>query len=137
MEVLRLGVESDTQLLAYTTDTAMQDPSNVCNLHHSSQKQWIHWARPGIEPTFSWILGRFISVAPQWELLKISSYDPFFLVILEAWGNKINLLVVKNWKAAVFKVFLRHLLLLESCAAHKAYTLETYCFLCSMSGNVF
>ena len=36
MEVPRLGVESELQLLAYTTDTATQYPSHVCNLHHSS-----------------------------------------------------------------------------------------------------
>jgi len=40
MEVPRLGVESELQLLAYTITTAMQDPSPVCNLYHSS---WWHW----------------------------------------------------------------------------------------------
>jgi len=32
MEVPRLGVESQPQLLAYSTATATQDPSRVCNL---------------------------------------------------------------------------------------------------------
>ena len=36
MEVSKLGVKSALQLLAYTTTTAMSDPSRVCNLHHSS-----------------------------------------------------------------------------------------------------
>ena len=36
MEVPRLGVESELQLPAYTTATAMQDPSSICNLHHTS-----------------------------------------------------------------------------------------------------
>ena len=36
MEVHGLGVESELQLLAYTTATAMRDPSCVCELHHSS-----------------------------------------------------------------------------------------------------
>ena len=36
MEVPRLGVQSEPQLLAYTTATAMPDPSLVCDLHHSS-----------------------------------------------------------------------------------------------------
>ena len=40
-EVSRLGVESELQLLAYTTATAMPDPSHVCNLHHSSWQQGI------------------------------------------------------------------------------------------------
>ena len=33
MEVLRLGDELEQQLLAYTTATATQDPSRVCDLH--------------------------------------------------------------------------------------------------------
>jgi len=37
MEVPRLGVESELQLLAYTTAMATWDPSRVCNPHHSSQ----------------------------------------------------------------------------------------------------
>ena len=36
MEFPRLGVESELQLLAYTTATATQDPHCVCSLHHSS-----------------------------------------------------------------------------------------------------
>ena len=36
MEVPRLGVESELQMLAYTTATATPDPSCVCHLHHSS-----------------------------------------------------------------------------------------------------
>ena len=39
MEVPRLGVESDLQLWAYATATATQDPSHICDLHHSS---WQH-----------------------------------------------------------------------------------------------
>ena len=38
MEVPRLGVESELQLMAYTTATATWDPCYVCNLHHSSQQ---------------------------------------------------------------------------------------------------
>ena len=41
MEVPRLGVESELQLLACTTATAMQDPSCFCNLCHSLQQHWI------------------------------------------------------------------------------------------------
>ena len=36
MEVPRLGVELELQPLAYTTATAMPDPSHICDLHHSS-----------------------------------------------------------------------------------------------------
>jgi len=41
MEVPRLGVESELQLLAYTTTTATWDPSHICNLRHSSRQQRI------------------------------------------------------------------------------------------------
>jgi len=37
MEVPRLGVESELQLPAYTTATAMLNLSHVCDLHHSLQ----------------------------------------------------------------------------------------------------
>ena len=41
MEVPRLGVESELQLPAYTTATAMQDLSRIFNLHHSSRQHQI------------------------------------------------------------------------------------------------
>ena len=37
MEVPKLGVELDLQLLVYTTATAMPDLSHIYNLHQSSQ----------------------------------------------------------------------------------------------------
>ena len=39
MGVPRLGVESELQLLVYTT--AVPELSHICNLHHSSQQHWI------------------------------------------------------------------------------------------------
>jgi len=41
MEVPRLRVELELQLPAYTTATAMQDPSLICDLHHSLEQYWI------------------------------------------------------------------------------------------------
>ena len=41
MKVPRLGVESELQLPAYATGIAMQDLSQGCNLHHSSQQHQI------------------------------------------------------------------------------------------------
>ena len=38
MEVPRLGVQLELQLLTYTTATATSDPSCVCDLYHSSQQ---------------------------------------------------------------------------------------------------
>ena len=51
----RLGVESELQLLTYTTA-----PCNAGSL--------THWMTPGIEPSSSWILVGFVSTVPQWEL---------------------------------------------------------------------
>jgi len=42
MEVPRLEVKMELQLLAYTTATATWDlPRHVCNPHHSSWQRWI------------------------------------------------------------------------------------------------
>ena len=41
MGVPRLGVQSELQLLAYTTATATPDASCICNLHQSSQEHQI------------------------------------------------------------------------------------------------
>ena len=41
MEVPRLGVELELQLLAYATATARPDTSCICNLHHSPRQHWI------------------------------------------------------------------------------------------------
>ena len=41
MEVLRLGVKLELQLLAYISATAMRDPSPICDLHYSSRQCWI------------------------------------------------------------------------------------------------
>ena len=41
MEVPRLGVVLELQLPAYTTATATQDPSLICDLHCSSWQCWI------------------------------------------------------------------------------------------------
>ena len=38
MKVTRLGVKLELQPQAYTTATATQDPSCICNLHHSSRQ---------------------------------------------------------------------------------------------------
>ena len=41
MEVPRLGVKLELQLLTYATATAMQDPSRIFDLCHSSWQCWI------------------------------------------------------------------------------------------------
>ena len=67
MEVHRLGVELELQLLAYTTATLTWDLSLICDLHHNPWCQILR-VGPGIEPTSSWILVRFITAEPRWEL---------------------------------------------------------------------
>ena len=41
MKVPRLGAETELQLPAYTTATAMRDLNQFCNLHHSSWQCWL------------------------------------------------------------------------------------------------
>ena len=41
MDVPRLGVQLELQLLTYTTATAIWDLSHVCDLHHSSRQSQI------------------------------------------------------------------------------------------------
>ena len=39
----------------------------------------MHWVVPGIEPTSSWILVRFVIAEPQWELLNSSFLNVIYL----------------------------------------------------------
>ena len=41
MDIPGTGVESELQLQASATATAMQDASHICDLHHSFQKQQV------------------------------------------------------------------------------------------------
>ena len=75
MELLRLRVESELQLSAYTAAKAMQNPSRIVNLHHSSRQHRIlnplREARdriPILMDTSQVV--RFITAEPQWELLE-------------------------------------------------------------------
>ena len=85
MEVPRLGVELELQLLAYAT--AIQDPRHVFNQYHSS------WQRQTPNPLsehrdwtkISWILVGFVSAAPQRDLRiffnGVIDYSVFFLLM--------------------------------------------------------
>ena len=55
MEVSRLGLESELQLLAYTTA-------------HGNARSLNPLSEAGIKPAPSWILVGFVSAAPRWEL---------------------------------------------------------------------
>ena len=77
MEVPRLGLKSELHLPAHTiaTATATQDPRCICDLQHSSWQCRIpltQCARPGIEPTSSWILVGFVTAEPwrnSWKII--------------------------------------------------------------------
>ena len=62
-EVSRVGVQLELQLSAYTTARATQDlsPSTTDPTAQGNAWSQTHWARPGIEPTSSWILVGFFS----------------------------------------------------------------------------
>ena len=84
---------------------------------HSNTGSLTHRARPGIEPASSWILVRFASVGPQWEL----SHAPF-VITLSMWNNvkservfykrKVIMLLLSNisYPKSVVSVFFPHVL---------------------------
>ena len=74
MEVPRLGLKSELQLLAYTTVTATQ--SLVFDLHCSSQQCQI--LNPLRETASSRILVRFISTEPRQELQDMLDFNMQF-----------------------------------------------------------
>ena len=57
-------------MLAYTTATAKQDPSHVCDLHHSSRQPWILNSlseardQTHVLMNTSWV----VSAEPLWEI---------------------------------------------------------------------
>ena len=82
MEVPRLGVKPELQLLTCTTATATWDPSCVFNLHHSS---WQHripnlLKEERIKCTSSWILVGFVSSAQKQNLPVLFFLDYSSLV---------------------------------------------------------
>ena len=91
MEVPRLEVESELQLPACTTATAMRDPSQsvTYTTAHGNAGSLTYWVSPGIKPASSWIPVRFITAQPWWELPKWSFKDsdpgshPLFSLLLK------------------------------------------------------
>ena len=81
IEVPKLGVKLELQLLVYTTALAAWDPSCICNLHHGSQQRWFPnpLARLGFELTSSLILvSFFISEMHNENSLKDVTFFFFF-----------------------------------------------------------
>ena len=80
MEVPRLGVQAELKSLATAIATATANGIWAASVTyatvHSNTRSLTHWARPGIEPVTSWILVRFVSPEPSWELLNL--LDPWY-----------------------------------------------------------
>ena len=51
---------------------AIGAPAASIHHSHSNTGSLSHWARPGIEPTSSWIVVGLITAQPQWELLSLA-----------------------------------------------------------------
>ena len=66
MEVMRVGVELELQVPAYTIARATQDPSCICELHHSS---WQHWI---LNPLSKARNGTLILMDASWVLNPLS-----------------------------------------------------------------
>ena len=91
MECSRLGVESELQLLAYTTATATQHPSNTTD--SSQQCQILNLLNEARDWTHTlWLLVGFVSAAPQWELPEDSIFNGAFKIY---WQTRINNLSAK------------------------------------------
>ena len=43
-------------------------PELSCNRHYGNARSLTHWTRPGIDPTSSWMLVRFVIAELRWEL---------------------------------------------------------------------
>ena len=70
MEVPRLGVKSEPQLLAYATATATRiwDTAVTYTTAYGNARSLTHWEMLGIELATLWFLVGFVSIVPQWEL---------------------------------------------------------------------
>ena len=86
MEVLRLGIELELQLPAYTAATAMPDLSHICDYTTAHGNDG--FPGPGIEPTFSWILVGFVATMPQWDLPMTD-----FLCLLCSWRRSRHIFI--------------------------------------------
>ena len=74
LEVPRRGVESELQLLPTPEpqQSRIRATSLTYTTAHSNARSLTRWVRPGIKPSSSWILVRFVSAEPWWELLMTS-----------------------------------------------------------------
>ena len=73
MEFPRLGLNQSYSCWLTPQPQQRRIPamSVTYTIAHGNSGSLTHWERPEIEPAASWFLVRFISAAPQWELLWI------------------------------------------------------------------
>ena len=58
---------------SHSNQCRIQAVSVTYTIAHGNARSPTHWVRPGIEPTTSWFLVRFVSAAPRQELLLLLS----------------------------------------------------------------
>ena len=71
MEVPRLEVKLELQLPTYAIAIATQDLSRVCDLHHSSQQDWLLDLHHSSQP--DWLLNPLREVRDQTHILMDTS----------------------------------------------------------------
>ena len=67
-----LGYGSNWSHSCQPTPQLQQGGIRAYTTGHGNARSSTHWGRPGIEPTTSWFLVRFVSAVPQQELLQWS-----------------------------------------------------------------
>ena len=82
MEIPRLGLNWSCSRRPIPQPRHLQAASAAYTTAHSSTRSLTHRVRPGIEPTSSWILVRFVTTRPQKDLqrfcfLSLSLVHPF------------------------------------------------------------
>ena len=102
MEVPRLGVKSELQLLTYATakQHRIWAASVTYTTAHSNAWSLTHWAKTGINPTSSWILVRFINAEPEgirggWAELRMVPA----LTVSRCWAYKGSVVGLRGWSS--------------------------------------
>ena len=127
MEISRLGVKLELQVLAYTIARTMPDLSCVCNLHHSSQQHQIlnllsrarDWTHVCILMDTSWVCYCWVTRGtPKFGFLFISfSYMIAVARTSKAMLNKSS----ENWLFVLFLILEEMLSAFHSCIRGLSY----------------
>ena len=94
----------------------IQATSSTYTTAHGNAGSLTHWARPGIEPASSWLLSRFVSAEPWWELLmnnflKVMSFisSIFIWDFLSAFPKWIVPVCFHDWYLSAVRIISLHL----------------------------